>query len=118
MAREHVEADLQFKLVGHHEGIFTADIDWNENNVGQVEGTVDLKMLKPIRYDIRNGSVALRQDNGTIHVEAVLENGSATRDCSLDITPNDEVNAMESAEKHNFRESQRSRLIDRLFFFS
>ena len=49
-------------------------------------------MLKPIRYDIRNGSVALRQDNGTIHVEAVLENGSATRDCSLDITPNDEVN--------------------------
>ena len=92
MAREHVEADLQFKLVGHHEGIFTADIDWNENNVGQVEGTVDLKMLKPIRYDIRNGSVALRQDNGTIHVEVVLENGSATRDCSLDITPNDEVN--------------------------
>ena len=54
--------------------------------------TMLVKMLKPIRYDIRNGSVALRQDNGTIHVEAVLENGSATRDCSLDITPNDEVN--------------------------
>ena len=67
MAKEHVEADLQFKLVGHHEGIFTADIDWNENNVGQVEGTVDLKApagqagLHPLRHDPCGGRTGKRR---------------------------------------------------------
>lgn len=92
MAKEHYVAQVQFKVVGNHEGVFSADIDWNEKNVGPVDGTVELKMLKKIVYEIADGSMAVKQDDGTVHVEAKLENKTgARRTCVLDIAPEGNV---------------------------
>lgn len=92
MAKEHYNAQLQYKMVGNHEGVISADIDWNERNVGTVDGSVELKMLKHLNYKIANGSTAEKLEDGTVHVNAKLENSTgAERNCALDISPDGTV---------------------------
>lgn len=88
MAQEHYDMKCEVLFMGKHPSSIDADIDWDETNHGTVTGTADMKMMKTIKYPIGEGSSAIKNPDGSIHVDANLPShfGNGALKCALDMS--------------------------------